>query len=139
MSVLPCYNLKLRQADRVLTNYYDDALRDSGITVAQFSILRALTYLQQPSQKALQDVLVLQQTTLTRNLKPLIRDGYVSTMPSPEDKRVTLVSLTASGKALFKTAKRRWDQVQRRVEEHLGPDLTRQLLALSDSVLELRK
>jgi DNA-binding MarR family transcriptional regulator len=139
MSVLPCYNLKLRQADRVLTNYYDDALRETGITVAQFSILRALTYLQQPSQKALQDVLVLQQTTLTRNLKPLIRDGYVSTMPSPEDKRVTLVSLTASGKALFKTAKRRWDQVQRRVEEHLGPDLTRQLLALSDSVLELRK
>lgn len=139
MSVLPCYNLKLRQADRVLTNYYDDALRETGITVAQFSILRALTYLQQPSQKALQEVLVLQQTTLTRNLKPLIRDGYISTVASPEDKRVTLVSLTSSGKALFKTAKRHWDRVQKQVEEHLGPDLTRQLLTLTDAVLQLRK
>lgn len=138
MTILPCYNLKLRQADRVLTSYYDEALRDLGITIAQFSLLRALSYMKQTPQKELQQALVLQQTTLTRNLQPLIRSGYVQTRPSPEDGRVTLVSLTDEGKALFKQAKVRWDQAQKGIASHLGPELTQQLLNVADAVLALR-
>ncbi len=138
MTIIPCYNLKLRQADRVLTSYYDEALRDLSITIAQFSLLRALSYMKQTSQKELQQALVLQQTTLTRNLQPLIRSGYVQTSPSPEDGRVTLVSLTDEGKALFKQAKVRWDQAQKGIANHLGPELTEQLLNVTDAILTLR-
>jgi len=138
MTILPCYNLKLRQADRVLTSYYDEALRDLGITIAQFSLLRALSYMKQTSQKELQQAMVLQQTTLTRNLQPLIRNGYVQTSASPEDGRVTLVSLTDEGKSLFKQAKVRWNQAQEAIANHLGPELTQQLLNVTDAVLTLR-
>lgn len=138
MNITPCFNLKLRQADRVLTSYYDNSLRDLGITIAQFSVLRVLSMLKNPSQKELQEVLVLQQTTLTRNLKPLIRSGYVQTNPSPDDGRVTLVSLTDEGKALFNKAKVRWKQAQSGISQHLGDELSAQLLQVADAILALR-
>jgi DNA-binding MarR family transcriptional regulator len=138
MHITPCFNLKMRQANRVLTNHYDGYLRELGLTVAQFSILRTLSFIKQASQKELQEVLVLQQTTLTRNLKPLIRSGYIRTSPSPEDGRVTLVSLTDEGNELFKKARTKWKLAQESVSEKLGDELSGQLLEVADAVIKLQ-
>lgn len=137
MSIEPCFNLKLRQATRVLTQHYDAYLRDEGITITQFSILRTLWYLKSAPQKELQSVLVLQQTTLTRNLKPLLRDGIIQITPSEADGRVKLVSLTADGKTLFQRARKKWQQAQARLSEDLGETLSNQLLKVADSIIQL--
>lgn len=137
MSVTQCYNLKLRQAGRVLTNHYDAYLRDEGLTVTQFSILRSLWYLKSTPQKQLQEVLVLQQTTLTRNLKPLIRDGYIQISPSEIDGRVKLVSLTESGKTLFQNARKKWKKAQDTLSNQLGEDMSEQLITVADAILAL--
>lgn len=138
MGITPCFNLKMRQANRVLTSHYDGYLRELGLTIAQFSILRTLSYMKQTSQKDLQEVLVLQQTTLTRNLKPLIRSGYIQTSPSPDDGRVTLVSLTDEGTELFKKACKKWKLAQENVSEKLGDKLSEQLLEVADAVIKLQ-
>lgn len=138
MRITPCFNLKLRQAARVLTSHYDAYLRELGITVTQFSILRSLWHMKSTSQKELQEVLVLQQTTLTRNLKPLIRDGYIQTCNCPKDARVSLVSLTDSGEALFQQARKHWKQAQDDVTRKLGDEVSAQLLQVADAIIELR-
>ncbi|WP_303288976.1 MarR family winged helix-turn-helix transcriptional regulator [Marinobacter sp. SS5-14b] len=138
MEIKPCFNLKMRQANRVLTNHYDSYLRELGLTIAQFSILRTLFYMKQTSQKDLQEVLVLQQTTLTRNLRPLIRSGYIATSPSLEDRRVTLVSLTDDGIELFNKALKKWTLAQESVSEKLGAELSGQLLDVADAVIKLQ-
>lgn len=138
MRITPCFTLKLRQAARVLTNHYDSYLRELGITVTQFSILRSLWYMKSTPQKDLQEVLVLQQTTLTRNLKPLIRSGYIQTCPCPNDGRVTLVSLTAEGEALFQEARKYWKQAQDSVTSKLGGEVSEQLLQVTDAIIDLR-
>lgn len=127
----------MRQASRVLTNHYDGYLRDDGITVTQFSILRSLWYMKSTSQKDLQEVLVLQQTTLTRNLKPLIRDGYIRISPSPEDGRVKLVSLTDEGKTLFQRARKQWKKAQNHISKQLGGKLSEKITDVADSILKL--
>ncbi|WP_372865011.1 MarR family winged helix-turn-helix transcriptional regulator [Spongiibacter sp.] len=136
--VAPCFNLKLRQASRVLTKCYDDQLRELGITVTQFSILRSLWYLKRCSQKQLQEILVLQQTTLTRNLKPLLKAGYITTCADPQDRRVSLVSLSDNGRELFERAETLWAQTQREIAGRLGEDLSRQLLAVTEAIVALR-
>jgi DNA-binding MarR family transcriptional regulator len=138
MRISPCLNLKLRQASRVLTNHYDGYLRELGITVTQFSIMRSLWYMKSTSQKELQEVLVLQQTTLTRNLKPLIRSGYIQTHTSPDDGRVSIVSLTEAGETLFQQARKYWKQAQDSVASKLGSDISAQLLQVADAIIELR-
>lgn len=137
-SITPCFNLKVRQASRVLNNHYDGYLRELGLTIAQFSILRTLFYMKQASQKDLQEVLVLQQTTLTRNLKPLMRDGFIQTSRSPDDGRITLVSLTDEGIELFRKARKQWQRAQEGVSAKLGDKLSGKLLAVADAIIKLQ-
>lgn len=136
-AIEPCLHLRLRQANRVLTNHYDEYLREVGITVTQFSILRALWYMKQTSQKELQKVLVLQQTTLTRNLKPLQTLGYLHTKTSEEDRRVSLVSLTDDGKTVFKRARQRWDKAQKQVVNRLGESCTHDLFHVTQAIIRM--
>ena len=132
-----CFHLKLRQADRLLTSYYDAFLRDYGLKITQFSILRCLQYHTGSSHKDLEKLLILNQTTLTRNLQSLLKAGYVISEPSPEDRRIKRLRLSESGKVLYQDAVIRWKVAQDNVAVQLGEDLCSQLFDVSDSLLLL--
>lgn len=138
MSIQPCYNLAMRQADRVLTGVYNAYLSDIGLKVTQFSVLRSLRYLKACSQKELEKVLLLEQATLTRNLQPLLRDGWVKREPSSQDGRVWVISLTDEGFALFKQAETRWQAAQKKIEGILGQDTLAQLMEASEKIVTMR-
>ncbi len=138
MNIEPCFNLKLRQADRVLTSHYNSYLSECGIKVTQFSVLRSLWYMKRCSQQELEKVLLVDQATLTRSLKPLIREGYIDREPDPADRRVMLCSLSESGKALFKRAEKQWKQAQKSVEQQLGPKVIEQLLSASGALIAMK-
>lgn len=138
MSIDPCLNLKLRQADRVLTNYYNAYLHECGIKVTQFSVLRVLWYIKRGSQQEIEKALLVDQATLTRSLKPLIREGYIDRSADPADRRVMLCSLSESGKALFKQAEKQWKLAQKNVETELGPDVIAQLMNVSDALINMK-
>lgn len=138
MQIQPCLNLKLRQADRVLTSHYNGYLSDVGIKVTQFSVLRALWHMKTCSQQQLEKVLLVEQATLTRSLQPLIRGGYIERTADAADRRVMLCSLSESGKALYKDAEKRWKQAQKSVEKKLGPELIEQLLSSSSALIEMK-
>lgn len=133
----PCLALYLRKANRVITQIYDHNMSQHGIKVTQFSILRAVSYMGEASHRTLQEALVLDQTTLSRNLKPLIRDGFLNAAPG-EDRREKLITLSNSGKTLFNSAKKDWKKSQKQIAEALGEKMTHQLLEVSDNVVGLK-
>ncbi|WP_415901620.1 MarR family winged helix-turn-helix transcriptional regulator [Neptuniibacter sp. QD29_5] len=134
---LPCINFSLRKAVRVLNRIYDQYLAGAGLTGGQFSILYVVHELDVATNKKLQSILVLDQTTLTRNLKPLIREGYLSSIPSVTDRRQKNLSLTPEGKAKFLEAREQWFKAQQKIYKELGPELSQQLISLSDTVVKL--
>lgn len=138
MNIQPCFNLKLRQADRVLTAYYNSFLGDLGLKITQFSVLRSLWYMKSTSQKELEKVLLVDQATLTRSLQPLIRQGYIDRVPDASDRRVMMCSLSSSGKALYKDAEKRWKQAQKSVEEKLGKETMAQLINASEALIGIK-
>jgi DNA-binding MarR family transcriptional regulator len=74
---LSCACANLRRAARVTTRLYDAALRPSGLSVAQFTLLQALNTAPGMSQKQLAGLLEIDSTTLTRTLQPLRRAGWL--------------------------------------------------------------
>ncbi|WP_415894851.1 MarR family winged helix-turn-helix transcriptional regulator [Neptuniibacter sp. PT34_22] len=134
---LPCLNFSLRKAVRVLNRIYDQYLAEAGLTGGQFSILYVVNELDVATNKKLQSILVLDQTTLTRNLKPLLREGYLSSIPSVTDRRQKNLSLTPEGKAKFLEAREQWFKAQQKIFKELGPELSEQLISLSDTVVKL--
>ncbi|WP_424101859.1 MarR family winged helix-turn-helix transcriptional regulator [Moorena producens] len=112
-----CFNL--RKATRVVTQIFDDKLRPSGLRATQFSILAVMAGAKSSTINKLAQTLAMDRTTLTRNLKPLEKQGLIEISPG-EDRRTRLVALTAKGQENLTQALPLWEQAQTEVIEKLG-------------------
>src|SRR2546427_7096837 len=81
----PCVCSTLRMVSRAVTQLYDDVLRPSGLRVTQFSILATIARLGEANLRQLEDMLAIDQTTLTRSLNLLERDGVIERVPRSEE------------------------------------------------------
>src|SRR5690349_11255649 len=116
-----CIAVRLRLLNRVVTNLYDDALRPLGLKVSQLNILivTARLGLARPAQVC--DILQLDASTLSRNVKPLQAHDWLEVVPD-EDARAQPFRLTPQGKRLIEMAVPAWEEAQRQATELLGSE-----------------
>src|SRR6266487_5773996 len=106
-----CACLNVRKAARAVTHLYDEVLQPSGLRSTQFNLLVAVALAGEAPVMRLAEVLVLDRTTLARNLKPLESQGLVVVEPG-EDKRVRLIRLTDHGYQLLEQSLPYWRKAQ---------------------------
>ena len=113
--------VRLRLLNRVVTNFYDDALRPLGLKVSQLNILivTAKLGLARPAQVC--DILQLDASTLSRNVERMRARGWLEVVPE-EDARAPPFRLTAQGKRLIEKAVPAWEAAQRQATELLGDE-----------------
>lgn len=128
MDLSQCTCANLRKASRVVTQAFDAALHPTGLKATQFTLLGTLATQGDTPLTQLADALVMDRTTLTRNLRPLMRDGLIR-IDDEEDRRVRKVVLTEGGRAAIEAALPYWEQAQARVHAALGQDRWDGLLA----------
>ncbi len=116
-----CTCATLRKAARTVTQVFDSALQETGLKAGQLSLLATLANQGEMPVTVLAEVLVVDRTTLTRNLKPLVRDGLVKTLEE-EDQRVRMVGLTNAGMKRFEEAYPLWVEVQSKLVDSIGPE-----------------
>ncbi len=114
-----CAFYKLRRASRVITQVYDQFLKPCGLAPTQFSLLVALSSAGLITISRLAEAMVMDRTTLTRNLRPLEREGLIKIVPGP-DRRTRAVTLTSSGEKKLLAALPLWDQAQCYMAKKLG-------------------
>jgi DNA-binding MarR family transcriptional regulator len=119
MYTLPCACANLRRADRAVSQFYDAALRPSGLRITQFTLLQALTLAPKISQRQLSELLDIDSTTLTRTLAPLRRKGWLRSATGT-DRRELRLSLTAAGKRQYQRALPYWQTAQKGLQRALG-------------------
>jgi DNA-binding MarR family transcriptional regulator len=115
-----CACLQLRKVTRKVTQMYDRALEPAGLTSAQFS---ALSFINRTPDASVGDVaarLVMDPTTATRLLRPLLRDKLVELAPSKDDKRRRAIRLTPKGRKKYEEALPLWRAAQGNLGETLG-------------------
>ena len=130
---LPCMCASFRRATRVLTQYYDSALRPLGLRGTQFTLLQALSLAGKVSQGALGEILAIDSTTLTRTLAIMGRRGWI-TSRSGKDRRERWICLSEAGRAEFRRARPQWEKVQQRLRARLGNQRWNELLNLTNEV-----
>jgi DNA-binding MarR family transcriptional regulator len=131
-----CTFLNVRKASRVVSDLFDQAFRPLGLRGTQFSLLVALALGENSTLGQLADTLVMDRTTLTRNLGPLGRDGLVTSAPG-DDRRERLLRLTPLGRRTLAKAIVAWESAQRHVTERLGQDRLRELTSELKAVVAL--
>ena len=95
---------------------FDTALRPLGLTNGQFSLLMSLNRPEAASIGGVSTLLAMDRTTLTANLKPLERRGFVTVVADNADKRTRRLTLTPAGRALLRAAVPAWRRTHAEIE-----------------------
>ncbi|GEP08097.1 MarR family winged helix-turn-helix transcriptional regulator [Methylobacterium oxalidis] len=115
-----CLNFAAQKAARAIGRRYDAALRPTGLSNWQFTLLMMLVRDEAPTISALAQDLAVDRTTLTANLKPLERRGLLAIQADAEDRRVRRIVMTEDGRALLTEAYPLWEKAQAACAEQLG-------------------
>jgi DNA-binding MarR family transcriptional regulator len=107
-----CTCLAVRQAARRVTQFYDQHLAPTGLRTTQFSILAKLRRLGETTINGLAAEMVMDRTTLGRNVLPLEREGLISIQPGRTDRRSKTVKLTSEGLKRLGEAREGWRAAQ---------------------------
>ncbi len=116
-----CALVRVRRASRALTRLYDESLRAVGLQSTQLTMLAAVATCGDEGVQlsALADGLVMDRTTLTRNLVPLEKAGLLRVARAPDDARVRIICLTRQGERAIEAAFPLWERTQKHVREQL--------------------
>ena len=134
-----CNCFAVRAAARHVTQSYDQFLAPTGLRTTQFSVLARLKRKGPLTINRLAEEMVMDRTTLGRNILPLEREGLIAIEPNESDRRAKELRLTKAGEKRLQAAKKQWSRAQARFESTFGPrraaDLRAMLRAVTASEL----
>jgi DNA-binding MarR family transcriptional regulator len=126
----------LRQASRAVSRLYDEELRGVGLRTTQYSLLLVVAKAGPVRQGDLSGLTSLDETTLTRNLRPLVNARWIA-IRSGDDRREKLVTITKAGTAKLAEAVPAWGRAQARMRALLPEDTWQRLLAVLPALARL--
>jgi DNA-binding MarR family transcriptional regulator len=130
-----CNCLAVRSAARHVTQLYDKHLAPVGLRTTQFSILAKLKRKGPLTINALANDMVMDRSTLGRNVQPLERDGLIAIETSAFDRRAKLLRLTGTGEKRLQAALPAWSQAQSRFESSFGSKRSAKMRTLMRSIV----
>ena len=114
-----CLCLHIQRAARAIARRFDEALRPHGLTNGQFSLLMSLNRPSPPRIGDLAPLLAMDRTTLTTNLKPLVRRGLVEIVVDTKDRRGRRLELTEAGRDQLAAAVPVWRETHAEIDRML--------------------
>jgi DNA-binding MarR family transcriptional regulator len=130
-----CTNLKLRQLSRLVSRHYDAFVAPTGLKSTQYSLLSHVSLAGPIRPSDLAQRMRIDASTLTRNLQPLIAQGWLTLGPG-EDARSRLVAVTDTGREKRAEGQRAWKQAQVALNERLGEARIVALHSIIDECLQ---
>lgn len=114
-----CFNI--RKASRVVTQVYEEVMSETGLRGTQFTVLVMVMANESITITQLAEKLVMDRTTLTRNLKPLEKQSLIEIVPGA-DRRTRAVRLTDAGHEMLATALPLWRKAQQKISDFMGAE-----------------
>ena len=137
-----CASFNFRKTARAVTSLFDTALQKSGIRSTQFAILVGIAKSQPVSIGALANLLVIDDTTLTRSLRLLQTEGFIA-ISNRAAMRQRFLTITAKGERVLARSLPAWRNAQERFVATIGPkywlDLRKELENLAHVAVDLEK
>ena len=133
-----CHCANLRKAARAVTQAYEKKMQPTGIKVTQYYMLVNIARHKEISISELGEIMLLDQTTITRNVNILKKSGYVNITKDKNDSRTKSIWITDIGLVKLEEAAPIWLQIQEKIENGMGKekykDLLETLINLQNSI-----
>lgn len=116
---LKCTCRNIRMTARVTTQYFDKIFLEAGIKAAQFALLSDISSHGTITINELAEILLMDQTTVTRNIENLRKLNYVY-VEQGRDLRKKYVSISKNGYAKLQEALPLWLEAQENLISQIG-------------------
>jgi DNA-binding MarR family transcriptional regulator len=130
-----CNCFAVRSAARHVSQFYDRYLAPIGLRTTQFSILAKLNRKGSLTINELAKDMVMDRTTLGRNIQPLERDGLIRIQAAAADRRAKELHLTKAGENRLAAALKAWAQAQAGFDTAYGTRRAAELRGLLRAVV----
>jgi DNA-binding MarR family transcriptional regulator len=128
--------VRARLLSRAVTAIYDDKLRTFGISSAQFALLAVIGQTEPATRSEIARHQHLDKSTLTRNLRAILSEGWVKEVSENADGRSRPLALTTAGKELLHTAEPAWLAAQAQAGALLGKEGMTAVINIADRILK---
>jgi DNA-binding MarR family transcriptional regulator len=126
---------RTRLLSKAVTAIFDDKLRPFGISSTQFALLIAVCRTEPVTRSEIARLQHLSKSTLTRDLKAVLSEGWIEEVRENANGRCRPVALTRAGKELVLNAQAAWLTAQVQAEALLGKDGMIALVSITDRIL----
>ncbi len=133
-AIAACAGWNSRLAARRITQFLEKRMTGSGLSIAQFGLMAQIAAASDDTLGALAERLDLDQSSLSRNLHALERDGLVEIAIVERDQRKRAVWLTETGARRLEAAIPVWRTAHAALTQALDPDLARRLAVASEAL-----
>jgi len=134
--VADCAGCNSRLAARRITQFLDREIADLGLSVAQLGLMAQIAVIADDTLGALAQRTGLEQSTLSRNLRTLEKDGLIEIAMVETDLRRRVVWLTETGARRLEAAIPRWRNANARLAATVAPGLARQLADRTEALMQ---
>ena len=125
---------RARLLSKAVTAICDDKLRPYGISSTQFALLIAVCRIEPVTRAEIARLQHLNKSTLTRDLKAVLSEGWIEEVRKSANGRSRPVALTRVGKELILNARPAWLKAQVQAEALLGVDGITALINITDRI-----
>jgi DNA-binding MarR family transcriptional regulator len=127
--------VRARLLSRVITGIYDDKLRPFGISSAQFALLALIGQTGPTTRAEIARLQHLDKSTLTRNLRAILSEGWVEEVRDNADGRSRPLAVTAASRELLFEARPAWLEAQAEAKALLGKEGMAAVISTADRIL----
>lgn len=120
-----CLASRTRRLSRIMTRVYEDALREFGLTVPQFSLLTVISANEPVTSADIGRQQDLEKSTLSRTIGKMITNGWVQEGFGENGERGLVT--TPHGRKTLQKAIPAWQKVQKEANETFGALATKAL------------
>jgi MarR family transcriptional regulator, organic hydroperoxide resistance regulator len=127
----------LRKTTRTITQFYDKMLQSTGLRSTQCLLLWDIFSNENISVSDLGNILIMDQSTVTRNIELLRKSGYIDIKKEERDSRKKSISITDKGLKKLEEAIPLWKEAQIKIEKGIGKERFQELLKTLKDIEEL--
>ncbi|MBU3113640.1 MarR family winged helix-turn-helix transcriptional regulator [Clostridium lacusfryxellense] len=118
----------LRKTTRTITQFYDKMLLPTGLRSTQCLLLLDISYNENISVSSLGNILLMDQSTVTRNVELLRKSGYIDIKKEEQDSRKKCITITNKGLKTLEVAIPLLKKAQSKIEDGIGKERINELL-----------
>lgn len=129
-----CYCTNLRRSANIISDFYNEVLKETGLTVAQYYLLINLQRLGSANITRWAEFVGLERSTMVRNIRVLESHCFIV----PTEGRGKTFQLSETGEKALMNAMPVWNMAQEKMSALLGEEDSQAVLRIESKLQELK-